>query len=47
MSHKSLDFEEMEKAKRYYYHLMGWNEGGVPMTEKLKELEIDQLDSGK
>jgi len=43
LSDKSLDFEEMEKAKRYYYYLMGWNEDGVPITEKLEELGIDHL----
>ena len=36
-------FEEMEQAKRYYYHLMGWDEKGVPMPEKLVELGIDQI----
>ena len=43
LADKSLNFEEMEKAKRYYYHLMGWDESGVPMTEKLEELGIDHL----
>jgi aldehyde:ferredoxin oxidoreductase len=39
----SLTFEEMEQAKRYYYYLMGWDEKGVPMPEKLVELGIDQI----
>ena len=43
LADKHLDFEEMEKAKRYYYHLMGWNENGIPMTEKLEELGIDHV----
>jgi aldehyde:ferredoxin oxidoreductase len=43
LSDKSLDFEEMEYAKRDYYHLMGWDERGVPTNEKLEELEIDHL----
>jgi aldehyde:ferredoxin oxidoreductase len=43
LSDKSLDFEEMEKAKRYYYHLMGWGEDGVPLKEKMAELGIDHL----
>lgn len=47
LSNKSLDFEEMEKAKHYYYHLMGWDGNGVPMTEKLEELGIDHLVSAK
>jgi aldehyde:ferredoxin oxidoreductase len=41
LAHHSLNFEEMEQAKRYYYHLMGWDEEGVPMPEKLEELGID------
>ena len=47
LSDKSLDFEEMERAKRYYYHLMGWDESGVPTNEKLEELGIDYLASRK
>jgi len=43
LSDKPLDFEEMDKAKRYYYHLMGWSEDGVPLKEKLAELGIDHL----
>ena len=43
LSDKALDFEEMEKAKRYYYYLMGWNEDGIPIKEKLEELGIDHL----
>ena len=43
LSKMSLTFEEMERAKRYYYYLMGWDESGVPMPEKLEELEIDHL----
>jgi aldehyde:ferredoxin oxidoreductase len=43
LAHHSLSFEEMEQAKRYYYHLMGWDENGVPMPEKLEELGIDQI----
>jgi aldehyde:ferredoxin oxidoreductase len=42
LAQHSLRFEEMEQAKRYYYHLMGWDENGVPMPEKLVELGIDQ-----
>ena len=43
LSNVCLSFEEMEKAKRYYYVLMGWDESGVPIPEKLAELEIDHL----
>ena len=39
---KYLDCEKMEKAKRYYYTLMGWDsETGVPTKEKIEELQID------
>jgi aldehyde:ferredoxin oxidoreductase len=43
LSDKPLDFEEMETAKRCYYHLMGWDESGTPTNEKLEELGIDHL----
>jgi aldehyde:ferredoxin oxidoreductase len=43
LADKPLDFEEMEGAKRSYYHLMGWDESGVPMNEKLEELGINHL----
>lgn len=36
----SLDPGEMERAKKYYYSLMGWDERGTPSEEKLKELCI-------
>jgi len=36
----ALDPEKMEKAKRYYYALMGWDSNGVPTPEKLEELGI-------
>ncbi len=44
LSEKALDFEEMEKAKRHYYYLMGWDKNGVPLAEKLEELGIDFLE---
>jgi len=44
---KPLDPEEMEAAKRCYYHLMGWDERGVPTDEKLEELGIDYFALGK
>ena len=38
---KSLDAQKMEKAKNYYYSLMGWDtKTGVPLPEKLEELRI-------
>jgi aldehyde:ferredoxin oxidoreductase len=43
LSDRALTPEEMEKAKRYYYYLMGWDEKGVPIPEKLEELGIDHL----
>jgi aldehyde:ferredoxin oxidoreductase len=36
----SLDPKQLERAKRYYYALMGWGENGVPTAEKLEELDI-------
>jgi aldehyde:ferredoxin oxidoreductase len=36
----ALDAAKMEAAKRYYYTLMGWDENGVPLPEKVDELYI-------
>lgn len=41
LADKSLSAEEMDSAKRYYYLLMGWDEHGVPLPGKLKELGIN------
>ena len=42
LSDKGLDPEEMDKAKRYYYTLMGWDPStGVPLPERLEELVIN------
>ncbi len=41
LSDTSLDPKELEKAKHYYYSLMGWDEKGVPTSEKLEELGIE------
>jgi aldehyde:ferredoxin oxidoreductase len=38
---KPLDKAKMEKARKYYYVLMGWDENGVPLPEKLEELYIE------
>jgi aldehyde:ferredoxin oxidoreductase len=32
--------EAYEKAKKYYYVLMGWDNEGVPLPEKVEELDI-------
>ena len=41
LADKTLDPEKMERAKRYYYTLMGWDEEtGIPRPEKVEELEI-------
>jgi aldehyde:ferredoxin oxidoreductase len=36
-----VDRETMEKAKKWYYYYMGWDEKGVPTPEKLAELDIE------
>jgi len=41
LSDKALDPEKMKKAKKYYYALMGWDEKGVPLPEKVEELYIE------
>jgi aldehyde:ferredoxin oxidoreductase len=40
LSKMSLNYEEMEEAKKYYYFLMGWDSDGVPTPERIKELGI-------
>ncbi len=40
LAQKTFDPVKMEKAKSYYYHLMGWDASGVPLPEKLEELGI-------
>jgi len=41
LSDKPLNREKMEKAKSYYYTLMGWDANGVPLPEKVEELYIE------
>ena len=40
LSNTSLDPDQLDQAKKYYYNLMGWNSKGVPTPEKLEELGI-------
>jgi aldehyde:ferredoxin oxidoreductase len=40
LSDTCLTREEMEKAKDYYYSIMGWDANGVPLQEKVEELNI-------
>jgi aldehyde:ferredoxin oxidoreductase len=37
-----LEAGQMEKAKKYYYSLMGWDAHGVPTDEKMEELGIER-----
>jgi len=41
MFNKALDLEKMEKAKKLYYTIMGWNEKGIPQPGKIQELAIE------
>jgi len=43
LAHNALNAQDMDRAKRYYYYLMGWDEQGVPLAQKLEELGIDGL----
>ncbi len=40
LSNRRLDREEMDRAKRYFYRLMGWDDKGVPLPERVEELGI-------
>ncbi|MFH1639934.1 MAG: aldehyde ferredoxin oxidoreductase family protein [Chloroflexota bacterium] len=37
---KLYEKQALDKAKKYYYSLMGWNEKGVPTPETLEALDI-------
>jgi len=41
LADKPLDRAKFEKAKSYYYTLMGWDAKGVPLPEKIEELYIE------
>jgi len=44
LSTKLYDAEQLERAKSYYYTLMGWTEKtGIPTPEKLQELGIEWI----
>jgi aldehyde:ferredoxin oxidoreductase len=41
LSKRALDPPEVDRAKRYYYTLMGWDaRTGVPLPERVEELDI-------
>ena len=41
LSDRPLDREKMDRARNYYYRLMGWDENtGIPLEDKIEELEI-------
>lgn len=41
LANKALDPQKMDKAKRYYYNLMGWDNKGMPLPERIEELYIE------
>jgi aldehyde:ferredoxin oxidoreductase len=41
LSDKPLNHEKMEKAKKHYYTLMGWDANGVPLPETVDVLYIE------
>lgn len=41
LADKHLDRAGYERAKSYYYALMGWDARGVPLPEKVAELQIE------
>lgn len=41
LANTKLDPDKFEKAKRYYYSLMGWDaQTGIPLPEKIEDLGI-------
>jgi aldehyde:ferredoxin oxidoreductase len=41
LSTKRLDRSKLERARNYYYVLMGWDSAGIPLPEKVEELYIE------
>ena len=41
---KAPDKEEVKKMKQEYYKVMGWDEKGVPTSETLKKLGLENVD---
>jgi aldehyde:ferredoxin oxidoreductase len=36
-----IDPEKLEEAKKAYYHMLGWDEEGIPTAARLAELDIE------
>ncbi|MEM2110466.1 MAG: aldehyde ferredoxin oxidoreductase C-terminal domain-containing protein [Candidatus Bathyarchaeia archaeon] len=43
-SGKAVDYERIEKAKTEYYEAIGWDKNGVPKSEELKRLGLEDVD---
>ena len=41
LSKQALNAAEMDRAKRYFYFLMGWDPKGVPLPERVEDLYIE------
>ncbi|RLI14228.1 aldehyde ferredoxin oxidoreductase, partial [Candidatus Bathyarchaeota archaeon] len=41
---KTVDKAKFEKDKKRYYEAVGWDENGVPRSETLKKLGLDDVD---
>jgi aldehyde:ferredoxin oxidoreductase len=41
---KKIDKAKLEEAKKEYYDAVGWDENGIPKSEELKRLELDEVD---
>jgi aldehyde:ferredoxin oxidoreductase len=41
LSDKPLKRDAMERARKAYYTLIGWDENGVPLPDKVEELDIE------
>jgi len=38
---KGIDPQKLQQSQKTYYGIMGWDEQGIPMREKLEQLEIN------
>ncbi|MEM3580600.1 MAG: aldehyde ferredoxin oxidoreductase C-terminal domain-containing protein, partial [Candidatus Bathyarchaeia archaeon] len=42
---KTIDKTRVDEEKRKYYELLGWDERGIPKSETLRRLGLDDVDS--
>ena len=41
---KTVDKTRFEKDKKQYYEAVGWDKNGIPKSDTLKKLELEDVD---